>query len=85
MAFGTAAPAKAVLDVTNDVCPLTWVKTKLALEVLACGAVLEVRVNSGEPMRNVPRSAKEEGHRVLSLRHNRDDTYTLWIEKDGLR
>jgi len=75
----------AVLDVTTDVCPLTWVKTKLALERLAAGQILQLLLNDGEALCNVPRSAKEEGHRVLTIKKNDDETYTLWIEKDGLR
>jgi TusA-related sulfurtransferase len=53
-----------VLDITADTCPLTWVRTKLALERLAPGEVLEVRCAPGEALENVPRSAREAGHAV---------------------
>jgi tRNA 2-thiouridine synthesizing protein A len=53
------------LDVSSLTCPMTWVKTKLALERLAVGEALEVRVAPGsEALENVPRSAREAGHRV---------------------
>ena len=52
------------LDVTDVTCPLTWVRTKLALERLAPGDVLTVVVNPGEALENVPRSAAEAGHEV---------------------
>jgi tRNA 2-thiouridine synthesizing protein A len=81
----TALEHHAVLDVTSDVCPLTWVKTKLALERLPAGQILHLLLNDGEALCNVPRSAKEEGHRVLAIKKNDDETYALWIEKDGLR
>ena len=81
----TALEHHAVLDVTGDVCPLTWVKTKLALEALSRGQVLLLMLNGGEALCNVPRSAKDEGHKVLAVSKNNDDTYTLLIEKDGLR
>lgn len=55
----------ATLDITREVCPMTYVRVKLALERLATGQTLEVRLSGDEPQRNVPRSAKEEGHRVL--------------------
>ncbi|MDP7543727.1 MAG: sulfurtransferase TusA family protein [Alphaproteobacteria bacterium] len=55
------------LDITGEVCPMTFVKTKLMLERLAPGAIAEVRLRSGEPLDNVPRSVKEDGHEVLSL------------------
>jgi TusA-related sulfurtransferase len=52
------------LDVTADTCPLTWVRTKLALERLAPGETLVVEVPEGEALENVPRSATEAGHDV---------------------
>jgi len=56
--------AAASLDITGLTCPLTWVKTKLALERLAPGDVLEVRCAHGEARENLPRSAREAGHEV---------------------
>jgi TusA-related sulfurtransferase len=62
-----APPADADIDITGEVCPMTFVRVKLALERLPSGAVLGVRLNDGEPLRNVPRSARAEGHEILSL------------------
>ena len=55
------------LDIRGYVCPLTYVKTKLALGRLACGERLEVWLREGEPLQNVPRSAAEDGHRVVTM------------------
>lgn len=55
------------LDITRDVCPLTFVKVKLRLERLAPGEVLDVRLNAGEPLENVPRATAELGHSVEFL------------------
>jgi len=52
------------LDVTGLRCPMTWVRTKLALEHLAAGETLEVRLPPGEAVESVPRSAREAGHEV---------------------
>jgi TusA-related sulfurtransferase len=52
------------LDITALTCPITWVRTKLALERLAAGEALEVRCNPGEALENVQRSAREAGHAV---------------------
>jgi TusA-related sulfurtransferase len=52
------------LDITELRCPMTWVRTKLALERLAPGEALEVRCAPGEALENVPRSAREAGHEV---------------------
>jgi tRNA 2-thiouridine synthesizing protein A len=53
-----------VLDITALRCPMTWVKTKLTLERMAPGEVIEVRCREGEALENVPRSAREAGHEV---------------------
>ncbi|MHB9291573.1 hypothetical protein Holit_00651 [Hollandina sp. SP2] len=74
----------AQVDITNLVCPVTFVKTKVALEELEDGQVLEVRLNPGEPIQNIPQSLKEEGHRVLKVSCNEDGTYRLLVIKGGL-
>lgn len=55
------------LDITNEVCPMTFVKTKLRIERMASGELLEVRLKGTEPLLNVPRSLAELGHQILSL------------------
>lgn len=53
------------LDLRGTPCPINFVKTKLALEELADGQVLEIIIDEGEPCKNVPRSVKDEGHKIL--------------------
>ncbi len=55
------------LDITGDVCPMTFVRTKLMIEGMESGMVAEVRLNKGEPLQNVPRSVREHGHCILVL------------------
>lgn len=55
------------LDITGQVCPLTFVRTKLMIERMAPGQVLAVRLKGAEPLKNVPRSVGELGHTILSL------------------
>ena len=71
------------VDITDVVCPTTFVKAKVALEELDDGQILAVRMNDGEPVQNVPRSIKEEGHQILKLIDNEDETYTLIVKKVG--
>ena len=71
------------VDITDVVCPTTFVKAKVALEELDEGQVLSIRMNDGEPVQNVPRSIKEDGHRILKLINNNDGTYDLIVEKVG--
>lgn len=69
------------VDITDVVCPVTFVKAKVALEELDDGQILAIRMNDGEPVQNVPRSIKEEGHQILKLNTNNDGTYTLIVKK----
>lgn len=71
------------VDITDVVCPVTFVKAKVALEELDEGQVLSIRMNDGKPVQNVPRSIKEEGHQILKLDDNEDGTYTLYVKKVG--
>ncbi len=56
--------AVRTLDITPYTCPMTWVRTTLALEAMAPGETLDVRCRPGEALDNVPRSAREAGHAV---------------------
>lgn len=71
------------VDITDVVCPVTFVKAKVALEELEEGQILAVHMNDGEPVQNVPRSLKEEGHQILRLMDNGDGTYDLLVRKVG--
>ncbi|MDR2779838.1 MAG: sulfurtransferase TusA family protein [Synergistaceae bacterium] len=71
----------AAVDITSVVCPVTFVKTKVAIEELDDGQILLVRMNDGEPIQNVPRSLKDEGHEILKLIDNKDGTYNLIVRK----
>lgn len=74
----------AFVDITDVICPITFVKAKVAIEELEAGEILEIRMNGGEPIQNVPRSLKEEGHKIIEVIRNEDETFTIWVEKDGL-
>lgn len=69
------------VDITDVVCPMTFVKTKVAIEDLEGGKILEIKMNEGEPIQNVPRSLKDEGHKVIEVLNNEDGTYTILVEK----
>jgi tRNA 2-thiouridine synthesizing protein A len=52
------------LDLTGVICPLNWVRARLALERMAPGEELTLLLDPGEPVESVPRSAREDGHDV---------------------
>ena len=60
--MSTGAP---VYDLRGVACPLNYVKTKLKLEMMDVGEQLEVWLDAGEPIKNVPMSLKNDGHKVL--------------------
>lgn len=55
------------LDITDDVCPMTFVRTRLLIEKMAPGEIAEIRLTDGEPLENVPDSVTELGHHVLGI------------------
>ncbi|MBQ8682108.1 MAG: sulfurtransferase TusA family protein [Selenomonadales bacterium] len=71
------------VDITDVKCPVTFVKAKVALDELDEGDVLKIHMNGGEPAKNVPRSLKEEGHKILDLTENDDGTFDLIVKKVG--
>lgn len=81
--------ADVALDITTDICPMTFVRTRLLLDRSTPGAVLTVRLKGREPLANVPRSARELGHTVLSLvpevrgREGEGDPWLLTLKKKG--
>ena len=62
-----AKPPDQTLDISNEVCPMTFVRTKLRLERMKSGEVVAVRLKGEEPLKNVPRAARDEGHAVLGI------------------
>lgn len=68
------------IDITGEVCPMTFVRTKLKLERMQSGEVLSVRLRGHEPLRNVPRSARDEGHAILGIEAD-GDAYIVIIRR----
>lgn len=60
---------------------MTFVRTRLALDRMAPGEILRVRLKGDEPLRNVPRSAQEQGHEVLSLVTESDGVSVLLLRR----
>jgi TusA-related sulfurtransferase len=77
--------ANYYLDIVDELCPMTFVKTKLVIEKMQSGDRLEVRLKGREPIRNVPRSVRELGHCILSLDPEPGEAaegiHRLYIEK----
>ena len=70
------------LDIRGQVCPLTFVRSKLAIEKMALGEVLEIIVDHQPAALNVPRSMEHEGHKVLKIEQAGDAEWHLFVRKD---
>ena len=68
---------KILLDITNDQCPMTFVKTKLELARLAKDDQLLILVAAGEPANNLPKSLKNDGYPVISNTKINETTYLI--------
>lgn len=76
----TEIKATASLDLRGVMCPINFVKTKLKLESMDTGEILEVVLDSGEPIQNVPKSIKDEGHKIVEVKKE-DGFFRLKIQK----
>jgi tRNA 2-thiouridine synthesizing protein A len=73
--------ADLVVDITGETCPMTYVRTRLALDRLRPGQVLLVRLRGEDPRRNVPRTAMEQGHTVLAEETGADGVTRLLLAR----
>ncbi|WP_408886741.1 sulfurtransferase TusA family protein [Lichenicola cladoniae] len=69
------------LDITGEVCPMTFVRTRLALDRLASGALLQVHLRGEEPLRNVCANAVALGHSLLATRTLDDGSTVVDIRR----
>ncbi|RMH06981.1 MAG: sulfurtransferase TusA family protein [Aquificota bacterium] len=69
------------LDIRGDVCPFTFVKSKLVLEQMERGQVLKVLIDYKPSAENVPKSMREEGQEVLAVNQIGDNLWEIIIRK----
>ena len=74
---------KIFLDITNDKCPITFVKTKIALEKLKSDQYLNVYIKKGEALDGLPSSLKELGYKIDNKIKINDDIFSLDISIKG--
>ena len=70
--------AETCLDLRGTPCPLNFVRTKLRLEQMASGSILEVWLDPGEPIEQVPDSLKMEGYQIEAL-NEKDEFFSLLV------
>ena len=79
----TKKKEKTSLDVTKDKCPITFVKTKIALEKLDSNQYLSLFIKKGEALDGLPSSLKELGYEINNKIKINDDIFNLEISKQG--
>ena len=70
----------AQLDLRGTPCPINFVRTKLRLEQMESGALLEVWLDPGEPIEQVPDSLKMEGYPIETL-EDRGEFFALQVRR----
>jgi TusA-related sulfurtransferase len=75
---------KQTLDLRTTKCPLNFVKTKLALEKLAAGDILEIWIaTDSQSSINIPQSIAQEGHQIVHTEMDGENKQRLFIQKKG--
>jgi len=69
------------LDIRGEVCPFTFVKSKLVLEQMELGQVLRVVLDYPPSVENVPKSMREEGQEVLAINKLDNNIWEILIRK----
>jgi Predicted redox protein, regulator of disulfide bond formation len=69
------------LDIRGEICPFTFVKSKLVLEQMELGQVLRVVLDYPPSVENVPKSMREEGQEVLAINKLDNNTWEILIRK----
>lgn len=76
------ATSENELDIRGEVCPLTFVKSKLALEMIDIGDTLRIIVDYEPAIDNVPRSFESEGHQVLGIETLAAGEWAISVKKN---
>lgn len=76
----TSNCADAHLDLRGTPCPINFVRTKLRLEQMSPGSLLEVWLDPGEPIEQVPDSLKMEGYQLEAI-DKRQDFFSLLVRR----
>jgi TusA-related sulfurtransferase len=80
--MGEDIRADKTIDLTGQVCPYTFVKSKLAIEKMNLGEVLEVVLDHKPAVENVPKSMENEGQKLLKVDQTGEKEWHLFIRKD---
>jgi len=70
------------INIKGLVCPYTFVKSKIAIESMEVGEVLEIILDYPEAAKSIPKSMEDHGQKVLDVRKINDTDWVLLIRKE---
>jgi TusA-related sulfurtransferase len=70
------------IDIRGQICPYTFVRSKLAIEKMSVGEVLEIILDHKPAVENVPRSMENEGQKVLKVEQTGEKEWHIFVRKD---
>ena len=74
-------PDKSI-NIKGLVCPYTFVKSKLAIEEMEVGEVLEIILDYPEASRSIPKSMEDHGHRILKVEKINETDWVILVRKE---
>lgn len=74
--------ADNTVDIRGQICPYTFVRSKLAIEKMAVGQVLEIITDHKPASENVPKSMENEGQKVLKIEQAAEKEWRIYVRKD---
>ena len=69
------------IDIRGEVCPYTYVRSKLAIEGMQQGQMLEIILDQKPAVENVPRSMENEGHKILEVTQLNQTDWKIVVRK----
>lgn len=73
----------ATVDITAETCPMTYVRTRVALAQLLPGQLLQVRLCGRDPEISVPANARRQGHAIIGSEKTSDGATLLYLRRAG--
>jgi TusA-related sulfurtransferase len=70
------------INIKGLTCPYTFVRSKLAIEDMEVGKVLEILLDSSEASENIPKSMRDHGQRVLKVEKINDTDWVILVRKE---
>ena len=74
-------PDKSI-NIKGHVCPYTFVKSKIAIENMEVGQVLEILLDYEEASRSIPKSMEDLGHKILKLQKINERDWIIQVRKE---